>query len=180
MEIESTPGKGSRFTLWVPGPRVRATDLPPATSAEGSERSPQTIGPPAGVSSDSRDLRKIRVLLVDDHRVMRQGLARLLQQEPDIEIVGEAPDGPTAVALTRQLQPDVVSMDIDLPGMNGIEVTRLIRTEFPRVQVIGLSMFEEVEHIAAMGEAGAATYIAKSGPPEALLAAIRACAKPNF
>ena len=180
MEIESTPGKGSRFTLWVPGPRVRATDLPAATSAEGSERSPQTIGPPAGVSSDSRALRKIRVLLVDDHRVMRQGLARLLQQEPDIEIVGEAPDGPTAVALTRQLQPDVVSMDIDLPGMNGIEVTRLIRAEFPRVQVIGLSMFEEAEHIAAMGEAGAATYIAKSGPPEALLAAIRACAKPNF
>lgn len=116
----------------------------------------------------------MRVLLVDDHLVVRQAL-RLLLEEPDMEIAGEASNGLQAVDLTRQLQPDVVLMDVTMPTMNGIEATRRIHADCPGVQVIGLSMFEDAEQGQTMREAGAVAYLAKSGPAEALLAAIRAC-----
>jgi DNA-binding NarL/FixJ family response regulator len=119
---------------------------------------------------------KIRVLVVDDHKVVRQGLSRLLAAEPDMEIVGEAADGKVAVELTRQLIPDVVLMDISMPVLNGIEATRVIHAECPAVRVIGLSMFEEAEQALAMQDAGAVAYLTKSGPAEALVIAIRACA----
>ena len=121
----------------------------------------------------------MRVLVVDDHAVVRQALARMLGQEPDIEIVGEASNGKIAVELTRQLLPDVVTMDISMPVMDGIKATRTIRAECPQVRVIGLSMYEEEEQALAMREAGAVAYLTKSGPLDALLAAIRACLEPN-
>jgi DNA-binding NarL/FixJ family response regulator len=117
------------------------------------------------------------VLVVDDHRVVRQGLIRLLKAEPDIDVVGEAADGRTAVALTRELAPDVVTMDIEMPGMNGIEATRLIHGACPDVCVIGLSIYEEAVLAAAMRNAGAVNYLTKSGPFEDLVAAIRSCVR---
>jgi DNA-binding NarL/FixJ family response regulator len=113
-------------------------------------------------------------VLVDDHIVVRQGLAGLLRVEPDIEIIGEASDGHSAIDLIRDLRPDVVLMDINMPGMDGIQATRIIHKELPEVRVIGLSMFQEGEQQAAMHEAGAVNYLAKSGPSEALIEAIRA------
>ncbi len=119
------------------------------------------------------DMNKIRVFLVDDHTVVRQGLAALLKAEKDIEIVGEASDGETAIKLVNEIQPDVVLMDISLPGMNGIEATQIIHREKPGVHVIGLSMFVESEQSIAMRRAGATNYLAKSAPADAIVAAIR-------
>jgi DNA-binding NarL/FixJ family response regulator len=120
--------------------------------------------------------RMIRVILVDDHVVMRQGLGGLLRRLGDMEIAGEASDGESAIELVRQVRPDVVLMDISLPGMNGIEATRIIHAELPGVRIIGLSMFEEAERGDAMREAGAVSYISKSEPSDAVVAAIRKAA----
>jgi DNA-binding NarL/FixJ family response regulator len=119
--------------------------------------------------------KKIRVILVDDHMVMRQGLAGLLRAEPDIEIIGEASDGQSAIELIQELRPDVVIMDISMPGMDGIQATRIIHKELPEIRIIGLSMFQEGEQQAAMREAGAVTYLTKTGPAEALIETIRDC-----
>ncbi|MBI4864344.1 MAG: response regulator transcription factor, partial [Candidatus Riflebacteria bacterium] len=118
---------------------------------------------------------KVRVLLVYDHKMVRDGLSLLLQEEADLEVVGMAADGESAMTLVRQLLPEVVVMDVNLPGMSGIEVTRSIVKVFPRIKVIGLSMFEEPEVADAMRQAGASAYTTKSGPPGALVLAIRSC-----
>jgi PAS domain S-box-containing protein len=170
MLIESAPGTGTRITLTVPEGDVAVE------TAELSAGIPGQIPPikSGGFQGQKRGT-KTRVLLVDDHAVMRHGLAVMLQEDPSIDIVGEASDGEAAVTLVRKLKPGVVLMDISMPGMNGIEATRIIHSEFPEIRVIGLSMFQEGEQAAAMREAGAVNYLSKSGPPEEVLAAIRYC-----
>ncbi|HSC71314.1 MAG TPA: response regulator, partial [Candidatus Methylomirabilis sp.] len=171
LDIDSAYGQGSRFTLWAPArpdPAGRpATPSVPLRSVSAKNASSPAAGVPAPA--------KIRVLVVDDHAVVREALAGMLGQEPDIQIVGEAWDGKLAVELVRQLRPDVVTMDINMPVMDGVKATRAIRAEFPAVRVIGLSMFDEAGQARVMREAGAAEYLSKSGPSEALIAAIRAC-----
>jgi DNA-binding NarL/FixJ family response regulator len=120
---------------------------------------------------------KIRVLLADDHHVVRRGLTLLLQPEPDVEVVAEAPDGAVAVRLARQHKPDIVLMDISMPVMDGIQATRIIRSELPDVCVIGLSMFQAAEQAKAMIEAGARDYLVKTSPADDVLATIRDCAR---
>ena len=117
--------------------------------------------------------RPIRVLVVDDHRIVREGVARLLREQGQIEVVGEADNGLTALKMVEQMRPDVVIMDINMPGMNGIEATRQIRKQHPGTRVVGLSMHEEREIAALMKEAGAEAYIAKDRPLDELLRAIR-------
>ena len=115
----------------------------------------------------------MRILMVDDHALVRESLARLLSEEPDLEIVGEAWDGKLAVEMTRELLPDLVLMDITMPVMDGIEATRRICAECPAVRVIGLSMFTHAEQARPMLEAGAAGYVCKTDAPDVLLKAIR-------
>ncbi len=98
--------------------------------------------------------RRIRVLLADDHPVVREGLARLLQMQADIEIVGQAADGQRAVEMAHELEPDVVIMDVSMPIVGGIEATRQIHGDLPRIGVIGLSMHSEREVATAMYTAG--------------------------
>ncbi|HYL82057.1 MAG TPA: response regulator, partial [Candidatus Acidoferrum sp.] len=171
LDIASTPGQGSRMTLRAPLRQAGAPSQQPTEEIGKSEIAAMAAGPPPAPGRTG----KIRVLVVDDHKVVRQGLSRLLAAEPDIEIVGEAADGKLAVELARQLSPDVVLMDISMPVMNGIEATRAILAECPAVRVIGLSMFEEVEQAQAMQDAGAVAYLSKSGAADALVAAVRAC-----
>jgi DNA-binding NarL/FixJ family response regulator len=116
----------------------------------------------------------MRVLLVDDHPVVREALCAVLQSEPDIEVVGKAVNGRHAVELTRALQPEVVVMDVRMPEKDGIATTRLVRTEFPQVCVIGLSVGPDPKDAAAIREAGAATCVDK-GDPQAVITAIRQC-----
>jgi two-component system nitrate/nitrite response regulator NarL len=115
----------------------------------------------------------IRVLIVDDHPMMREGLTLLLSRQPDMSIVGHAADGAQAVEMTRQLRPRVVLMDISMPRLSGIEASRIICRENPNVRVIGLSLHEDAERQRAMLEAGAVRYLSKTRASEDLVAAIR-------
>ena len=116
----------------------------------------------------------IRLLLVDDHAVVRAGLKMLLSADPNMEIVGEAETGAQALQLVKELAPDVVLMDISMPDMNGIEATRRIKEQFPDVAVLALTMHEDDQYFFEMLAAGASGYVPKRAAPNDLLAAIRA------
>jgi two-component system, NarL family, invasion response regulator UvrY len=120
---------------------------------------------------------KIRVLLADDHQVVRESLAKLLQERPEIQVIGEAGDGNSAVELVRQLKPDVVLMDLSLPTISGFEATRKIVSEYPDIRVIGLSAHESAEFADALRKVGAVNFLTKFEPAERLIAAILACKK---
>lgn len=119
----------------------------------------------------------IRILLVDDHKIVRDGLRSLLELEPDMEVVAEASDGNDAIAQARAVSPDVVIMDIAMPGMNGIEATGHIMRELPTIKVIGLSMHADKRFKAEMERAGAADYLRKDSAFESLARTIRKVAE---
>jgi two-component system response regulator NreC len=119
---------------------------------------------------------KIRLLLVDDHQVVRSGLRMLLSNESDVEIVGEAGTAREALEGVKLLKPNVVLMDIGLPDMSGIDATREIKRTNPEVAVVALTIHEDEEYFFNMLEAGAGGYVPKRAAPEELLTAIRAAA----
>ncbi|WP_423226492.1 response regulator [Candidatus Amarolinea aalborgensis] len=118
----------------------------------------------------------IRLILADDHVMLRQGTLAMLARETDLAVVGEANDGAEAVRLAEMLRPDVVVMDVRMPGMNGIEATRQIRTRLPNVQVLVLTAHDDDEYVFALLEAGANGYLLKTAPVSELVHAIRAIA----
>ncbi len=117
---------------------------------------------------------KIRILLADDHTILRDGLRALLDDEPDMTVIGEADDGRTAVKLACQLNPDVVLMDIAMPLLNGLEATRQIKHDCPQVKVLILSMHDDEEYIRQSLASGAMGYILKDATSRELLDAIHA------
>lgn len=117
----------------------------------------------------------IRILIADDHPVFRFGLSALLHTMPDTELVGEAIDGEAALALAASTQPDVILMDINMPGVNGIEATRRIRELHPGIRILMLTMLEDDSVFAAM-RVGARGYVLKGAEPTEVLRAIRAVA----
>jgi len=117
---------------------------------------------------------KIRTLIADDHTLLRNGICALLEDEPDISIVGEASDGREAVRLAGQLKPNVVLMDIAMPLLNGLEATRQIKREHPEINVLVLTMYDNEEYFREMLEVGASGYIIKRAAASELVNAIRA------
>ena len=169
LEIESAPGQGTRAVLSCPPGKAEAATEEPAVAA-----------PAAGgqeVMQLRRKAQKIGVLLVDDHKIVLQGLTSILQFESDIEIVAEAADGKQAVELARQHRPDVIIMDVNMPVMGGVEATRIIMQELPQSKVLALSMHIDQDVASDMRKAGAIGYLTKGGPSEDLVSAIRACVR---
>jgi DNA-binding NarL/FixJ family response regulator len=116
----------------------------------------------------------IRLVLADDHRIMREGLRALVERLPGMEVIGEAADGRTAVAMAKDLLPVVVVMDIGLPDLNGIEAARQITSQNPGIKVIALSMHSDGRYVTEMLKAGASGYLLKDSAFEELARAIRA------
>jgi DNA-binding NarL/FixJ family response regulator len=119
-------------------------------------------------------MKPIRILLADDHHVVRAGLKALLQEEADFEVVGDTHDGDTAVRMAGELNPDVVVMDIAMPGFNGLQALEGIRAAQPASRVIMLSMHDSEEHVMSALRLGAAGYVLKNAAPQELALAIRA------
>jgi two-component system response regulator NreC len=122
---------------------------------------------------------KVRLLLVDDHPIVRSGMRMLFQAEPDLEIVGEADGGAEAIVAVQRLHPDVVIMDVAMPGVNGIEATRRIKELAPETAVLALTMHEDEQYFFEMLKAGASGYIPKRAAPDDLVAAVRVVAQGN-
>ncbi len=116
--------------------------------------------------------RKIRVLLVDDHTVVREGLKLLISTSPSLEVVGEAKDGDEAITMTDSLRPDVVLMDVAMPGMNGEVATQKISRRHPEIKVLVLSSYSDEQMVQRLMEAGAAGYITKRTAATLLIAGI--------
>jgi len=176
MKVKSAPGQGSRLRIMVPdgsktvGEGPRAYPLAPLAGSpadltsvrtDGQEKEGGHGGPP------------LRVLLVDDHDVVRKGLAAMLRGTPGIELVGEASDGRKAIEMAVDLRPDVVMMDVSMPLMKGDEATRQIKSYLPKTRVIALSMYDDADKQQSMFEAGAESYLLKTISAEDLLAALR-------
>lgn len=170
LKVESTPGSGSSIKLTAPfKPSVYARKQEAESTMDETTLSGKNPEPEPQPESNG----KIRILLVDDHAVMRDGLSSLLSSHPDVEIVGEAANGEEAVDMARRIRPSVILMDISMPGMGGVEATRRIHAEMPEIRILGLSMHDAEDHAAALKQAGAEGYLEKSGCTDTLLAAVR-------
>jgi PAS domain S-box-containing protein len=167
LDIDSAPGKGARVTIVAPACLARPC---PDVQAPAEAHAPQPAAASSGVGG-------MRVLLADDHTVVRNGLARLLATQLDIHVVGQASNGQEAVDLALSLRPDVVVMDVSMPVLDGIRATRRIRDKLPGTCIIALSMHNDDATAGEMAAAGAAEYLVKTSPPDRLIAAIRGCAR---
>lgn len=123
--------------------------------------------------------RPVKLLLVDDHPIVRSGLRMLFLSEPGMTIVGEASSGQEAIEAVQRLHPDVVIMDVSMPGMNGIEATRRIKAAHPETAVLALTMYEDEQYFFEMLNAGASGYIPKRAAPDDLVSAIKVVAEGN-
>jgi PAS domain S-box-containing protein len=169
LAVEASPGGGTRMTVDIPRGRaaVAAGVTPMETAVAIGEAEGEEPRPPSRHE-------KTRVVLADDHAIVRQGLAGLLREQEAIEVVGEAADGRQAVEIAIQTRPDVVLMDVTMPGLNGIEATRRILSSLPQVRVIGLSMHEAADMANAMRKAGAVAYLRKDTDSDVLVSMIQA------
>ena len=169
MKIRSAPGEGSRFLITVPDGQV-------AASRGRSEQSRRASAPVAESPSEGQAASTegtIRVMVADDHEIVRQGLTGVFAHEADMELVGEAANGREAVDLAYRLRPDVVVMDISMPLMDGVEATRQIKIHLPSTRVIGLSMNTDARTAERLRTAGAEACLSKTGASDQLLATIR-------
>ncbi len=176
MKIRSAKGQGSTFHIVVPDSAAhepeRTKDRRPRTDGGRQTIEDKCVpGPSFSVQGDPASA--LRVLLADDHKIVREGLASLLNEERDIVVVGEAANGREAINLAHQLRPDVIVMDASMPLIDGDEATRQIKAHLPQTRVIALSMYDDPERIETMYQAGAEGYVRKTAPTQELLAAIR-------
>lgn len=177
FKIESKLGKGCRITLGVPKKGIpkaqKPADLdnePVPENAKKSDASKESNGYVLGET--------VKILIADDHAVMRQGLANLLEEEEAFEVIGQVANGNEAVRMASEMSPDIILMDVSMPGMDGIEATTHIVRAHPNIRIIALSMHDDNGTRERMAKAGAAGYIYKASPAEELIRTIRAHACP--
>jgi two-component system nitrate/nitrite response regulator NarL len=163
ISLESTPLSAKSPAAWL-NPVPRRMAQPPRPAAQRPQ--PQSTRDP------SKTRNRIKVLLVDDHPVVRKGISSCLARHEHLLIVGEAADGLEAVAKAKELQPDIVLLDIDLPQMSGLVVAEVLRKELPNVRVLILSMYQRAEYLPRILESGARGYVVKGASPEELVKAI--------
>lgn len=170
FDLTSVAGEGTSVTLRAPRgtPAERRKPIVPLPL---QARTPEWIAAHRPASKDP-----FRVLIADDHRLFREGLATLLAQEPDFVVVGQASDGQEAIDLARALRPDLLVLDIAMPRLNGVEVANELSREIPEMKIVGLSMHERDELGNAMRAAGASAYVTKVAPSEVLLGVLRSLA----
>lgn len=161
MEIESQPGKGTKVILTVP---VMKGEKTIATEKNVSK------------SSSSKTNKKIKVLLADDHQIVREGLRKKMEEENHLTVIAEASDGEEALKLAKETSPDIIVMDVTMPKMDGVTATQKIKKALPDIHVIGLSSYEDEGFAREMMNAGASAYLAKSDAFETLSATIRSAA----
>lgn len=147
-------------------PALAMSDNPPGSSTSLTPATPAPSIPPL-------PQRKFTLVVADDHAIFREGLVSLLRQESFLDVIGEAGDGEVAVELVRQLQPDLLIVDISMPKLNGLQVTGILSREFPALKIVGLSMHDAASMAVAMRDAGAAAYLTKDGASEALIGILR-------
>ncbi|MDD9302838.1 MAG: response regulator [Desulfobacter sp.] len=173
VNIDSRPGDGCTITLNLPfdekkgKPSIRKNSSPIKNA--NVHRKIQNR------STRVSETEKLRILVADDHAVLREGLVRILQQDPSFHVVGQAPDGETAIEMATQLKPDVVLKDVMMPGIGGVQATRMICQHNPDIKVIALSMYEEREQGSEMTAAGAIAYVTKNNASDKIVRVIRSC-----
>lgn len=163
FEIESELGKGTKATLYAP-----------LKEKEKRSEADEVIPPSQKEEPHGKLQQKIKILLVDDHEMMRRGLRQMIEKQDDLIVVEEASDGKEAIDLARTTSPHIIIMDVNMPVMDGIEATRKIKVEMPNVHVIGLSLHESPSVNKDMRRAGASDYLTKNEAFELLIATIRA------
>ena len=167
LEVDSAPGAGTKFRVSLPLGEGE-TELVHDAEALNAEELPVVLRP-SEVGED-----QIRLLVVDDHKIVREGLITMLGRQADMAIVGEATDGLEAVRMAGQLQPDVIVMDVSMPNMDGVEATRQIKRQWPGIAVVALSVHNHEDLGQALSLAGARAFLRKDLPSEELFEAIRA------
>ncbi len=183
FELDSAPGRGTTAILVVPLV-LQERDLHNHDKNAPAEESPlesaeqrQAGMPPCETQADRHSPHQIRVLLADDHLMVREGLRMLLKEESDIAVVGEAWDGEEAVAFADRLRPDVVIMDVNMPRLDGIEATRRIKAAFRSIAVVGISVNASAEVEAAMRTSGADAFLSKEAAGQEICQTIKALGK---
>jgi CheY-like chemotaxis protein/anti-sigma regulatory factor (Ser/Thr protein kinase) len=167
FQIHSRPGEGTKAVLYVP--------LTDAVEPRSNRHVSRLSSPDTARIVSQKPGQAIRVLLVDDHVIVREGLRSILESQPDMIVIAEASTAETALELAFNLQPDIIVMDVSLPGMDGMEATRRLTAELPHIRVIGLSLHQEKEIEESMRLSGACAYLTKDEAFETLGATIRAC-----
>ncbi len=167
MLIETEPDKGTKITLTAPAGEERI-EQDPQTDAGAYNMFPKNVSARIHIKEGV-----VGILIVDDHKLLRDGLKSLLQAESDFHVLGEAGSGKQGVEMAMELKPDVVLMDIHLGDMHGIQATQQIIAHRPNTRVIGLSMHEDQSVVDAMLQAGAVNYLTKNSPIEKILKTIR-------
>jgi len=169
LDIQSAPGKGAQFSLTIPRrdlPRPSPVIASPISEVVRRER-------PALHSLTRGAPKSVRILIADDHPLVRAGLRELLSERPGIQVVGEAANGVEAISQAVGLQPDVIIMDVSMPQMDGIEATRQIHGNLPKIRIVGLSTYDDDNVECLMREAGAAAYFTKNEGSDRLLEYLR-------
>lgn len=166
FDIMSEPGKGTKATLYIP-----IKEKEQRVMSINQEKEKELSSSKDGEKSKHKV--DLKILIADDHQMVRNGFRQMINKQEDMNVVGEAADGEETVQLARKMKPDVILMDVNMPAMDGIEATKIITSELPDICVIGLSLHDSDEVVSNMFSAGASAYLSKDQAFKELVKTIR-------